>query len=280
MKWHEENDGIKECFNCGSVEFETSRSRAFGATNLVACKRCRLEHLFRVAMHDDGVESLDEDETIRQIELVDERDEVALNHGNGILDLVENYRTDGRVLDVGCKFGDLLEAATRRGWDAVGLDVNDAFCDFVRKKGFEVHNTFLENLGDEVESFDLITLSHVLEHIERPDETLQAIRKRLKPGGMVYIETPDVSSPIAWAVYRERWLGVATPGHVWAFSQSTLTDTIGNQGFDVVWSNRWIPYAASDYPKSLKGQIRRFLFEAINRVGLGDIVGVLARRSA
>ncbi|MBT5875790.1 MAG: class I SAM-dependent methyltransferase [Candidatus Latescibacteria bacterium] len=277
MNWSRNEDHIEECFNCGGREFDASSRWTFGDIQLVACRGCNLLHLWPILMHEEGVESLNDGETGRQIDLMEDGDVVAFNHGNGILDLVESFKSGGRILDVGCKFGGLLKAARDRGWDPVGLDVNPAFCEFVSRNGFEIHSTYLENMPESVEPFDVITMSHVLEHIERPDSALKAIRERLNPGGLVYIETPDVSSPIAWAVYRGRWLGVTTPGHVWAYTQRTLTDVISNQGLEVIWSGRWIPYAPTDYPKTLKGQIRRCLFGAINRFGYGDIVGVLAR---
>ena len=273
------DDLIKRCFHCGGEVFSTSGWLAFGSIQLIRCDGCKLLHLYPIQMHDDGVESLGDTETERQMDLADEADDTGINHGNGILDLIEGYKKKGRILDIGCKHGALLEAAQSRDWEPVGLDVNPDFCDVVRNKGFEVYNSFLENLDTRVKPFDVITLSHVLEHIERPDITLQAANERLNPGGLLYIETPDVSSPIAWGIYRGRWLGVTTPGHVWAYTTQTLQKVIAKQRYDIVWSNRWIPYAPHDYPSTVKGQTRRILFTAINKLGYGDIVGVLARKA-
>jgi 2-polyprenyl-3-methyl-5-hydroxy-6-metoxy-1,4-benzoquinol methylase len=272
------DDIIRTCFLCGGVRFETSWWLHYGSTRLIRCSTCALLHIYPVRHHADGAERLDAEETARQAGMFDAADPVSFDHGNGILDLVQRYRTDGRVLDVGCKFGDLLEAARRRGWEAVGLDLNPAFCEIARSRGFTVYNDIVERLGPAEEGFDLIVMSHVLEHIERPDITLKAVYERLNPHGLLYVETPDVSSPIAWGVYRGRWLGVATPGHVWAFTAASLERVVRTAGFHVLWRNRWIPYAPHDYPRTVKGQGRRVLFSFIRAIGYGDIVGLLAQK--
>jgi len=100
----------------------------------------------------------------------------------------------------------------------------------------------------------------------------------LYPKGLLFVETPDQSSPIAWGIYRGRWLGVATPGHIWAFTSKTLKNVITSANFNVIWHNRWIPYVPDDYPKTIKGQVRRGLFSIINRLGHGDMVGILAQK--
>lgn len=272
------DDMIESCFHCGSNRFTTSRWLAFGSIRLIRCAECNLVHLYPIGQHTSGYEELNDTETQRQLRLYDETDTTGFNHGNGILDLVENYIREGRVLDIGCKLGEFLTACKRRGWHPVGVDLNPAFCKETRARGFEIYDDVLEHIDPGVKDFDLIVMSHVLEHIERPDVTLQSAYRRLKPNGLLYVETPDMSSPIAWGIYRERWLGVATPGHVWAFTSNTLQNVVQHQGFNVIWSNRWIPYARHDYPKTIKGQCRRFLFSLINLCGYGDIVGVLARK--
>lgn len=274
-----EDDVIRSCFQCGRTHFTTSRWLRFGSIHLIRCTGCHLLHLYPIRQHAGGYEELDNAETQRQLAFRTEEDTVGFNHGNGILDLVENYTQAGRVLDIGCKLGDFLHAAKLRGWCPLGIDLNEAFCKVARRRGFEVYNDVLERIPPEVAGFDLVVMSHVLEHIERPDLALRSVYERLGPNGLVYVETPDVSSPIAWGVYRERWLGVTTPGHVWVFTSDTLRNVIRNQGFNVVWSNRWIPYAPHDYPGTVKGQIRRMLFSMINRFGYGDIVGVLAQKT-
>lgn len=217
---------------------------------------------------------------MRQIGLLNEKDTTSYNHGNGILDLIETHtgKKEGSLLDIGCKFGDLLIAADRRGWNTIGIELNADFCAIARDSGLEVYNDVIERLDIDISGFDIIILSHVLEHIERPDSSLKAIFDRLNPMGILYVETPNQSSPIAWGVYRGRWLGVATPGHIWAFTHQTLKKVVQSTGFEIIWQNRWIPYSTNDYPKTIKGQIRRYLFSFFNWLGQGDIVGIIAQK--
>lgn len=268
------------CFHCGSSRFTLCRWLSFRTFSLIRCQGCDLLHLYPVRYHANGHEQLGEAETRRQLYLLSQHDSAPFNHGNGILDLVENYTRGGRLLDIGCKTGELLKAAQLRGWASFGVDVSPAFCDIVRSQGFDVHCGVIENMDQRISGFDVIVMSHVLEHIQNPRLALQSVYERLKPNGYLYVETPDVSSPIAWGVYCERWLGIATPGHVWAFTSKTLQSVIQGSGLTVVWSNRWIPYARHDYPRTFKGQARFLLFTMLNAFGWGDIVGVLAQKKA
>ena len=275
-----EDDMIATCFHCGGTFFKTSRWSTYGAIKLIRCGHCDLTHLYPIVHHTSGFEQLDAEETHRQISMLDGEDTTALNHGHGILDLFDRYtdRDKGSLLDIGCKFGDLLVAADRRGWNASGVELNSDFCKIARSRGFEVYNDVIERLDSSISGFDVIVMSHVLEHIERPDDTLKTLFDRLNPKGLLFVETPDQSSPIAWGIYRGRWLGVATPGHIWAFTSKTLKNVITSANFNVIWHNRWIPYVADDYPKTIKGQVRRGLFSIINRLGHGDMVGILAQK--
>jgi 2-polyprenyl-3-methyl-5-hydroxy-6-metoxy-1,4-benzoquinol methylase len=275
-----QDDLINECFHCNGKDYKTSRWMTYGTINLIKCKQCDLIHLYPIAHHTSGYEDLAQEETVRQIGLLNEKDTTSYNHGNGILDLIETHtgKKEGSLLDIGCKFGDLLIAADRRGWNTIGIELNADFCAIARDSGLEVYNDVIERLDIDISGFDIIILSHVLEHIERPDSSLKAIFDRLNPMGILYVETPNQSSPIAWGVYRGRWLGVATPGHIWAFTHQTLKKVVQSTGFEIIWQNRWIPYSTNDYPKTIKGQIRRYLFSFFNWLGQGDIVGIIAQK--
>ena len=86
------------------------------------------------------------------------------------------------MLDIGCKFGDLLVAADRRGWNASGVELNSEFCKDAKSRGFEVYNDVIERLDSSISGFDVIVMSHVLEHIERPDDTLKTIKGQVRRG--------------------------------------------------------------------------------------------------
>jgi 2-polyprenyl-6-hydroxyphenyl methylase/3-demethylubiquinone-9 3-methyltransferase len=102
-----------------------------------------------------------------------------------------------RVLDVGCGGGFLLERLASRGYSGVGIDLSPESVQIAQRRLEELGAA--DRLRAEVGSayeppegeYDLITLTDVLEHLERPRECLAALRDRLAPGGLLVISTPN-----------------------------------------------------------------------------------------
>lgn len=115
------------------------------------------------------------------------------------LTLLLKYRGKhaGRILEVGCGQGDFLARAVGCGYEVIGTDVSPHVCRIaearVRDRG-QVHCGFLESLPAQDESFDVIILADVIEHVRRPIETLALIHRLLKPGGTIFIATPALDS--------------------------------------------------------------------------------------
>ena len=137
-----------------------------------------------------------------------------------------------RLLDVGCGAGDFLVEAKRFGLEATGLDTNAAAVEAARLRGFECFAGTLEESPVE-EQYDVIRLSHVLEHVPSPLGMLQAARLRLRPGGRVAIITPDADSYLARA-FGARWFQLDPPRHLWAFSAPHLAVLTGRADLRVV----------------------------------------------
>jgi 2-polyprenyl-3-methyl-5-hydroxy-6-metoxy-1,4-benzoquinol methylase len=80
----------------------------------------------------------------------------------------------GRVLDVGCGNGGFLAWARELGWQCYGIEIDAAAAAVVRDLGIAVLGSELRELGAEhLASFDAVTLSHVIEHVYNPMETLR-----------------------------------------------------------------------------------------------------------
>lgn len=101
-----------------------------------------------------------------------------------------------RILDIGCANGGLLAALQNRGYDSLfGVDAAQACVDQVRKLGITAYRLSLSRLMDIqcADLFDVIVLSHVMEHVVDLYSTMKSIVSMLAPGGRVYMETPDAS---------------------------------------------------------------------------------------
>ena len=93
-------------------------------------------------------------------------------------------------LDFGCGTGNLIDLLKETALLAHGCELNNTYLDAMRKRGIDVYSSFSEkNYG----TYDVITLFHVLEHIQNPVETLDLIFKLLKKGGTLVIEIPHAN---------------------------------------------------------------------------------------
>ena len=104
-----------------------------------------------------------------------------------------------RLLDIGCDTGAFLRlAADEYGMHPVGIDVAGAAVRQANDDGIEAYETDLEHASADLSDFALVTAIDLLEHVTEPAALLREARRRLRPGGVLYIETPNVRS----AIYR------------------------------------------------------------------------------
>lgn len=114
----------------------------------------------------------------------------------GVADLIADvipYR-QARVLDIGCGNATLLAQLRARGFhETVGIDPSRAAIEAGRRLQLDTRQGTLANLPPDLGMFDLVILSHVLEHLSDPDEALSRCLALLRPNGVVYVEVPDAS---------------------------------------------------------------------------------------
>jgi SAM-dependent methyltransferase len=127
----------------------------------------------------------------------------------------------GQLLDVGAGTGFFLNEMKTHGWQVSGTEKSDDARNFVKKE-FGVELGGPEQLFQfENESFDAITLWHVLEHIHRVDENMQAFSRLLKPDGKLIIAVPNHTSCDA-RHYKEFWAAWDVPRHLWHFGPGQM----------------------------------------------------------
>lgn len=131
-----------------------------------------------------------------------------------------------RLLDVGCGNGSFMAKARDAGWDVFGCDPDTSALELARAQGLEVRQGDASAWEDMKGSFDVITLSHVLEHVPDPGTTLMQLRELLRGGGHLYIDTPNIDA-IGHEVYGRYWQGLDVPRHLSVLSQRALVDLLG-----------------------------------------------------
>ncbi len=138
-----------------------------------------------------------------------------------------------RILDVGFGNGSFLERVNSIGWKTIGVDFDKEVVASAKKRGLDVHLGGIDVLKEKESYFDVITLSHVIEHLYDPIETLKACYKLLKPGGMIWLETPNILS-YGHEVYGKNWRGLETPRHLILFNYNSLKHALDKAGFEKV----------------------------------------------
>ena len=153
-------------------------------------------------------------------------------------------RRGGRVLDVGCGTGANLDAARRFGWETHGVEVSPAAAQVARETlGLNVVTGTLEAAAYPDEHFDVVALSHVLEHLPDPVATLREVARILRPDGLVLLAVPNHRSLPAF-VFRSYWFPWEVPRHLYHFSPTSLAALLDRVGALRLVRINYVPVAA------------------------------------
>ena len=138
----------------------------------------------------------------------------------------------GSILDIGSGTGYFLSAMKQAGWDCTGIEINQAAREYSKNKfGLTIFAPdAIKDLPGK--SFDCITLWHVLEHLENPENYMEEIYRLLKPGGTCLIALPNNLSTDA-RHYKEYWAAYDVPRHLWHFSPAVFKVLSERNGFSI-----------------------------------------------
>jgi len=149
---------------------------------------------------------------------------------NFILSYFKNEKK-GRLLDVGCATGFLLDEARKQGWEVYGVELSAWASDYAKNK-LQLPNIVQGSLKEAnypANFFDVVIFNNVIEHLTEPKEALEQIRRVLKPAGIICCNTPDVDS-LASKVFGSKWWGIRQ-SHLYYFNKQTLSDMFEATGF-------------------------------------------------
>lgn len=272
-----------------------------GEIQIVRCTHCGF--LYRPSLPPDLLHFYNEDYYRNKEEheaqwagtgdYVADRERLLRSFDEHIADL-EKIRPPGRLLDVGCATGFLLEAARRRGWEVVGLDISPYAVEYARKEfDLEVHLGSIEEADFPENSFDAITTFEYIEHVPDPVSSLASMRSWLRPDGVLVMTTPNAGS---WQARRhpQRFAGFLENRHLCYFTPSSLRRILRQTGLvpieirsdlSLVTVNTLASKGISQ-PQRYRSLVNRFapgLKKGVRRI-LGKLLGgpsfkVYARRS-
>jgi SAM-dependent methyltransferase len=191
---------------------------------IVACRICGLARTAPPPYEDELEAEIYQTEL--PYEAVTDREEQWRDFFAPLLAAAKRHRPTGRFLDLGCGVGLLVEMAREVGYDAWGVEISKRTALHARDVlGRNVVHSDLVGANFPDGHFEVVVLSHVLEHLSNPKHVFAEIQRVLSPGGVVVIEVPNMDG-LQVSLLRQRWTGWAPSLHVWQFTPRTLASSL------------------------------------------------------
>ena len=159
---------------------------------------------------------------------------------NSRLEKIMRIKPNGKLLDVGCGEGLFLGLAQAKGWEISGTEISLYASQFASKiLGEEIYCGQLHEAAFADDSFDVVTMWHVLEHVEDPKGYLTEVYRVIRPGGLLVIAVPNINNLFLRSLYRLiKWRKLKLFSakdkeiHLYHFSPKTLYAYLEKAGFD------------------------------------------------
>lgn len=173
-----------------------------------------------------------------------QRDWIKGRHTRNLSTLERMLPKSGRLLDIGCAEGSFLQLFRERlpSWEVHGIEPSETFSHFARTY-YGLTTALTGSIEDlprihPQESFDVITASHVLEHLLAPHTLFDIARQLLKTNGLLFIDVPDANG-------TARGINNLHIGHVYHFSEQSLDNFFDRFGFQKVFSQKGVEVPVS-----------------------------------
>lgn len=142
---------------------------------------------------------------------------------------IKKYRSTGKLLDVGCALGSLLETAREYGFKAEGIDISDFAVKQCRKLGLPAIRAIITDIKKK-NHYDIITAFEVIEHELNPVLTIKTIYKLLKKNGLLVMTVPN-SGTLINKIMGPYWFGYRNKEHLFHFTVDSLQLLLEKGGF-------------------------------------------------
>jgi len=267
-----------ECVACNLCQRTVTRPfTQREGMQVVQCVKCQLVYVNPRRDADAIYQHYNSDQSSRiqyylDVEIADRRTFTEILH------LAEQLLPQrGTLLDIGPNIGTCLTLARSRGWETYGVEINAEAVRYCReKRGLNViagalnAHTYSEN------TFDIVLMGDVIEHLRDPLGLMCVVSSILKPGGVVIISTPNIAERAA------RVLQITPAEHLYYFSPATMSDLLQKAGLDIIGVkclDRYHNITAMTHSTTFGGLFQKLapIFNLAHRV-VGDLVVKLPLR--
>jgi SAM-dependent methyltransferase len=159
----------------------------------------------------------------------------------GRIEKIEQFMKKGRILDIGCGRGKMLDGLKDRGWETYGTELSEESARYAKERlRLNVYQGDFVNSNFPADFFDCVTLFHVLEHLKDPLRNLAEIKRVLKKDGLLLIALPNFGG--GQSVFSGKaWFHLDVPRHYSHFTQKTLKSFLDKSGFQIKKVNHFSP---------------------------------------
>ena len=193
------------------------------------------------------------------------------------LKLINSFNfTEKNLLDVGCGTGDFLQTAQKNNWIVSGIEPNTDARKIANSKTNNAVFEIDQLLKFKPNSFDVITLWHVLEHLPKLENHIAVFKRLLKADGTLIIAVPNYKSYDA-LYYKNFWAAFDVPRHLWHFSQQSISKLVSNNNMYV---EKTLPMIFDSYYVSmLSEKHKKGSLNIFNAIRIGWLSNIKAKRS-
>ncbi len=211
------------CNNVGDLIGQTIATPNVGCHEILRCSKCDHQWIPKVALE------------LLEFATIDVEFRNTIGHGKWVLSQLPKALIEKpllRVLDVGCWDGALLDSLPKT-WRRHGVEINKKAAFIAEQRGIKVTTEPIESASLEVESYDLILILDVLEHLEKPIIVFDKISKLLRQNGYLFAFTGN-SMSVGARLYGGGWYYYNYPEHLSFFSPSSMQVALNKVGMSVV----------------------------------------------
>ena len=239
---------IDNCFLCGSRKYHIIHKSVRGDVNVdvLKCDECGLVRLSEVKTNDKWysdaeMRKSDSEENMKEIRSAARKDD--LRRYEFIRPMIENLT----YLDFGCGSGGVLNYAINDAKRCIGIELERNMLEALAGEGLECYYSVDAALGKINRTVDVISMFHVLEHIEKPLEILEKLKMLLKDKGKMIIEVPNADD-VLLSLYESEAFADFTywEAHLYLYNNETLRELMRQARLKVCFQGQIQRYSLSN----------------------------------
>ena len=235
----------KACYLCDNTELELIHrgTRDNPNINVTKCKNCGLvflssfNHVSNEFYEDSGMQNnakIDFEEWQRKTYIDDKRR----------YEFLKNEIIGKKVLDFGCGNGGFLELTTDITNKSSGIELDKQSIEYLNKKNIKT----TKDISEQNDKYDIITMFHVIEHLDNPILFLNNIKRYLEPNGQLIIETPNANDVLLSKFKSEEFANFTYWSlHLILYTTETLIKLLEKAGYEIKWETQIQRYPISNH---------------------------------